>query len=272
MKTNFKSGNTITWEDIENLLKEMQNKKNSGETDEEQLSYFKEKAIRHLDKIQKEENKNVIPFPELKKDEIITDEKYNDDKLFDIGKKITLHPSLMYDNNEPLKLLQYYMYDYAIWHMFSEMRSVYINNSNVSLYLSEEEIEHLQYIESFDHRLLQRSYYIMAAIFRHDVYEGNIADELFDEDKIKIKLLFENEYLDTKFLNNIEQNHWILAYKWHKYINTFVRNNYPLVRELIFAIKKFNGNSEDKRKSWEAVECAINYLKDKYKNIPWKEK
>jgi len=52
----------ITWEDIENNFKNNINN-NPDETDEEKLEYFKSKIIAHLDKLQLEEDKKIIPFP-----------------------------------------------------------------------------------------------------------------------------------------------------------------------------------------------------------------
>ena len=52
----------VTWTDIENNLRNsMQN--GPVETDEEKLAYFKEKILNHLDNLEKEEDKKIIPFP-----------------------------------------------------------------------------------------------------------------------------------------------------------------------------------------------------------------
>jgi len=52
----------VTWTDIEiSLRNSMQN--GPVETDEEKLAYLKEKILNHLDNIQKEEDKKIIPFP-----------------------------------------------------------------------------------------------------------------------------------------------------------------------------------------------------------------
>jgi hypothetical protein len=53
----------LTWEDIENDLKNaIQN--SPGETDQKKLEYFKANILGHLDKLQEEEDKKVIPFPQ----------------------------------------------------------------------------------------------------------------------------------------------------------------------------------------------------------------
>jgi gas vesicle protein len=55
-----------TWQDIENSLKNsVQN--SPEETDPEKLAYFKNKILAHLDNLQAEEDKKIIPFPKGKK-------------------------------------------------------------------------------------------------------------------------------------------------------------------------------------------------------------
>jgi len=58
MKTNFDK-KPLTWEDIEDNLK------NSSSTpaDDDKLEYFRSIIIDHLDNLQKEEDKKIIPFP-----------------------------------------------------------------------------------------------------------------------------------------------------------------------------------------------------------------
>jgi hypothetical protein len=52
----------LSWTDIEIALKNsIQN--SPGETDAEKSVYFKKKILAHLDKLQEEEDKKVIPFP-----------------------------------------------------------------------------------------------------------------------------------------------------------------------------------------------------------------
>ena len=52
----------LSWTDIENILKNsMQN--SPGETDAEKLAYFKKEILAHLDNLQAEEDKKILPFP-----------------------------------------------------------------------------------------------------------------------------------------------------------------------------------------------------------------
>ncbi len=52
----------LTWDDIEkNLRDSIRN--SPGKTDAEKLEYFKKKIIGHLDGLQAEEDKKIIPFP-----------------------------------------------------------------------------------------------------------------------------------------------------------------------------------------------------------------
>jgi len=55
-----KEDKSITWNDIENNLKNMKN--TPVETDGEKLDYLKNKIIEHLDNLQAEEDKKIIPF------------------------------------------------------------------------------------------------------------------------------------------------------------------------------------------------------------------
>jgi hypothetical protein len=56
---------TVSWPDIKNTLKNnIQN--SSEETDAEKLAYFKKEILSHLEKLQAEEDKKVIPFPQKK--------------------------------------------------------------------------------------------------------------------------------------------------------------------------------------------------------------
>jgi hypothetical protein len=53
--------NIMTWEDIEKTFEKLKN--NPIETDTDDLEYFKKKLLGHLDNLQKEEDKKIIPFP-----------------------------------------------------------------------------------------------------------------------------------------------------------------------------------------------------------------
>jgi len=56
----------LTWTDIENSLRNSITNSPGG-TDPEKLAYFKKKIIAHLDTLQEEEDKKVIPFSTRKK-------------------------------------------------------------------------------------------------------------------------------------------------------------------------------------------------------------
>jgi len=58
----MKGKKPVSWTNIEIALKNsMQN--SPGETDAEKLAYFKKQILAHLDNLQAEEEKKVIPFP-----------------------------------------------------------------------------------------------------------------------------------------------------------------------------------------------------------------
>jgi hypothetical protein len=57
----------LTWTDIEISLKNsLQNSPGETETEAEKLAYFKKAILSHLDNLQAEEDKKVIPFPNKK--------------------------------------------------------------------------------------------------------------------------------------------------------------------------------------------------------------
>ena len=55
----------LSWTDIEVSLKNSlaNSPGETRETDEEKLAYFKKKILDHLDNLQAEEDRKVIPFP-----------------------------------------------------------------------------------------------------------------------------------------------------------------------------------------------------------------
>ena len=58
----MKEKKLLSWTDIENTLKNSIHY-NPGETDEDKLAYFKGKILAHLDNLQAEEDKKILPFP-----------------------------------------------------------------------------------------------------------------------------------------------------------------------------------------------------------------
>jgi hypothetical protein len=57
-----------TWSDIENTMRNIE-PGTSLEQDKDKLEYFRQKILGHLDNLQAEEDKNVIPFPEKSKND-----------------------------------------------------------------------------------------------------------------------------------------------------------------------------------------------------------
>jgi hypothetical protein len=51
----------VTWEDIEKQVEEL--KKNPIKIDDDVFEDFKKKMLNHLDNLQAEEDKKIIPFP-----------------------------------------------------------------------------------------------------------------------------------------------------------------------------------------------------------------
>jgi hypothetical protein len=61
----MKEKEPMTWTDIEIALKNSI-QSSPGKTDEEKLAYFKKRIIDHLDNLQVEEDKKILPFPKGK--------------------------------------------------------------------------------------------------------------------------------------------------------------------------------------------------------------
>jgi hypothetical protein len=172
------------------------------------------------------------------------------------------------DNDEALKDLQYEMYSYSISTIFTHIKQIYLDNKYTILYLSDNEIEHLNKINGFSHHLLQSAHDMLAAVFRYKAKEGAFEKELFDESNDNIKYLFSTVYIDTLFLDNIPGNYWHIAYKWHEFIIKSIRNNMPLARELVLALFKFINPSEN-NKAKNAADRTFSIIKDQYNEIPW---
>jgi hypothetical protein len=127
------------------------------------------------------------------------------------------------------------MYSYSISTIFEEIKRIYLDNKYTILYLSKDEIEKKREIGVFDHRKVQGTHDMIAAVFRFLTKDGIFEKELFEQDNDQIKSLFNNVYIDINFLDNIQNDYWCLAYKWHRYLIDYITENIPLVHELVLA-------------------------------------
>jgi len=172
------------------------------------------------------------------------------------------------DNNSLLKEIQYEMYSYSISTIFTEIKRIFLDNKYTILYLSTDEIEKYKNIDSFDHRLIQNTHDIIAAVFRFLVKDGVFEKDLFEKDNDQIKSIFNNIYIDTIFLNNIQNNYWHFAYKWHSYLNDYINKNIPLVHELVLSTLIYKDTQQNKL-AWEASERARILIINQHNEIPW---
>jgi hypothetical protein len=169
------------------------------------------------------------------------------------------------DNNKTLMDLQYEMYDYSISTIFEKVKQIYLENRYSVLYLSEEEKEKIKSVDNFDHRLIQKTHDILAAIFRFKMKEGLYEKELFENDKDSTKEFFDSIYRDTDFLDKLPPKYWYLTEKWFCFIVDTIRDSIPLVKELALAMLKY-----DRQSAWESANRAAEILINQYKDIPWK--
>jgi hypothetical protein len=70
----MKEKKTMTWTDIENIQRSI-TQSGHVETDAEKLSYFKKEIIDHLENLQAEEDKKILPFPEENRRRNLMDEQ-----------------------------------------------------------------------------------------------------------------------------------------------------------------------------------------------------
>jgi hypothetical protein len=174
------------------------------------------------------------------------------------------------DNNEKLKDLQFAMYSYSISTIIGEVERIYMDNPYTELYLSAADIEQVKSIKHHDHRLIQGAHDILAAVFRYKAREGEFEKELFDGGNEEIKQYFEFIYVDLDFFEKIPVDLWFLTIKWHEFIIENIKENIPLVHELLNAVIKFYSGPGTNKNQWEAAHNAVEIIKEKYSGIPWK--
>ena len=172
------------------------------------------------------------------------------------------------DNNSILKEIQFEMYSYSISTIFTEIKRIYLDNKYAILYLSTDEIEKYKNIDSFDHRIIQNTHDMIAAVFRFLVKDDVFEKDLFEKDNEQIKSLFNNIYTDTNFLDNIQNDYWHFAYKWHGYLIDYINKNIPLVHELVLSTLIYN-NTPQKKLAFEAAERARILIKNQHNDILW---
>jgi hypothetical protein len=103
---------------------------------------------------------------------------------------VLVFPYFKDDNNTILMDIQFEMYSYSISTIFEEIKRIYLDNKYTILYLSNDEIEKKKEIGAFDHRRVQGTHDMIAAVFRFLTKDGIFEKELFEHDNDQIKSLF----------------------------------------------------------------------------------
>jgi len=174
------------------------------------------------------------------------------------------------DDNEPLKDLQHEMYDYSISTIIEEVKAYYLNNKCASRYFSNDEGEIFSKKESFDHRLIQDTHDMIAAVFRYQVKTGVFDYELPEKNGKDIKSLFRGIYIDTDFLDRIPVDYWTLTYKWYKYLDNTVRENESVLENLLYAL--VYSITPKRKQAFAFASVAKSIIRYKNNRVPWKMK
>jgi hypothetical protein len=100
--------------------------------------------------------------------------------------------------------------------------------------------------------------------------QGEFQKDLFDESNVENYFCL--EYVDTDFLNEIPNDKWVLTIKWYEFIVEYLRNNIPVVRELVLALFVYpNDDHSKKQDRWDAANNAVHIIKEQYPKIPWRK-
>lgn len=169
------------------------------------------------------------------------------------------------DNNELIKDMQYNFYAYCISTMFNWEKKLITEQRQSLLFYNNLELVKLREIDSFDHRLIQECHDKLAAVFRYDVAHGKYEKKLFEISNDEIREFFNREYIDTEFLDKLDEEYWYLNKHWYDFIIEEMNQNYDMVRELVKANLICKNNTD----KWEYAYNAANIVKEKYNHIPW---
>ena len=83
------------------------------------------------------------------------------------------------DNYKNVKYVQHDVYETALWQIFEQARSLYLQSSKI-LNIATDVSEAIAHIISFDHRVLQATHDLIAAYFRY-VQEDDFYPDLFEQ-------------------------------------------------------------------------------------------
>ena len=159
------------------------------------------------------------------------------------------------------------MYNYISNSIRGIIDEHYYLSADKKIFLDEKEIEFMRNSNDNDHRIVQNAHDVLAAIFRWQVFNGQITASIFPTNE-EIKKFFETQYIDTSFLDNISEECHYLCLQWYNFATNETSTDRDLIRTLGKAL--YPKNEEEKSKRWEYSSLAANILKTKYSDIKWK--
>lgn len=156
------------------------------------------------------------------------------------------------------------LYDYCISTIFHEAKGAFLNSDRCLIYLEDKEREHMLSINSCDHRLVMGTHNRLAKVFRFYVLKGKFEKRLFHDKREQIIRFFDYLYTNILFLDYIEEEYWYLLKYWIEFVQTEIRNNYELVRELAKATLVYAEGDNNRELRWEASDRAKKIIEEKY--------
>jgi len=173
------------------------------------------------------------------------------------------------DNNKIVEEIQYQFYSYCNSTIFDLIKISVLDKEYCKLYFDNIERENMREIDSCDHRLLQTCHDSLAAVFRYYVSIGKYESLIFEISNQEIRSFFDSIYVDTKFLDVIDEKYWFLNKYWYDFVIDEINSNYDMVRELAKATLIYSKGDDNRELRWKSSYNAANSVKDKYFNVPW---
>ena len=173
------------------------------------------------------------------------------------------------DNNKIIEKMQYHFYDYCISTIFDMIKIFVLNKRYCKLYFDDIERDKMREIDSFDHRLLQTCHDDLAAVFRYYADQGKYEKSLFEISNNEIRSFFDYKYVDTEFLDLLDEKYWFLNKCWYDFVIEEINSNYDMVRELAKATLIYSQGLDNRELRWKSSYNAAKFVKDKHINVPW---
>jgi len=160
------------------------------------------------------------------------------------------------------------MYSYVSSSLNGILRNHYIHYNTARIYFRPEQIEGFKADENNDHRILQGSHDLLAAVFRYKCQQGEFNKSLFDDTNEQLRVYFNRLYIDIDFFNRIPKLYWYLTKAWHTFATTELNDNKDLIRELARAHFVYN-RELDREECQLAVDNASREIIKAHLDIPW---